>query len=216
MNTDPVAFALAVIGCGPHLEVAIGDASGGVTGVVALAGPAPRSDLVMAAVDLLLRAAGADTTQLSKVAATRGPGSFTGVRVALATAKGLALAVGASTVGLSSLRVQAARCDDPACLAVQPARRGHVYTQPFVRSDRGLEEHGEVELAALASLATSPLPVIAADGVALPTGTPLAHGRRGAAEAALWLLASEHAMAENELVPSYFEPPPVHQPERTR
>ncbi|MDO5791134.1 MAG: tRNA (adenosine(37)-N6)-threonylcarbamoyltransferase complex dimerization subunit type 1 TsaB, partial [Coriobacteriia bacterium] len=58
-------------------------------------------------VDALLREAGVERNQLACVCVGRGPGSFTGVRIAMATAKGAAQALGAALVGVSSLDVVA-------------------------------------------------------------------------------------------------------------
>ncbi|MFW2341907.1 tRNA (adenosine(37)-N6)-threonylcarbamoyltransferase complex dimerization subunit type 1 TsaB [Brevundimonas sp.] len=84
-------------------------------------------------VESVLAEAGIPASALKIVAATRGPGSFTGLRVGLAFAQGLAAATGARPVGLSSLdalAVQAhlAEADSLAPIAaVMDARRGQVY-----------------------------------------------------------------------------------------
>lgn len=54
-------------------------------------------------IDQLMARAGVAREQLACVAVGRGPGSFTGVRIAMATAKGVASALGVGLVGLSSL-----------------------------------------------------------------------------------------------------------------
>jgi tRNA threonylcarbamoyladenosine biosynthesis protein TsaB len=84
-------------------------------------------------VEAVLAEAGIPASALKVVAATRGPGSFTGLRVGLAFAQGLAAATGARPIGLSSLdalAVQAhlAESDNLAPIAaVMDARRGQVY-----------------------------------------------------------------------------------------
>jgi tRNA threonylcarbamoyl adenosine modification protein YeaZ len=163
----------------------------------------------MAAVDLLLRAAGLERRQLDGIAATRGPGSFTGVRVALATASGLALALRIPAFGFSSLLAQAARTDLPAVIAVQPARRGFVYAQAFVRGEGRLSPSEEPRVAPLAALVDSAVPVVGAADLALPPGTPQAPTRCGAAEALLTLLGEEAGIERGPLVPVYLEPPPA-------
>ena len=50
-------------------------------------------------------------TDITHVAAGRGPGSFTGIRVALAAAKGFCLATGAVGMGINSLAALAAHCN---------------------------------------------------------------------------------------------------------
>ena len=205
--------ALAVAACGPRLELALatGAAAGGL---VALAGPTPRSELVMAAVDLLLRAAGLERGALEGVVASRGPGSFTGVRVALATAQGLATALGVPAHGYSSLLAQAARTEALECLAVQPARRGFAYAQRYVRGPARPAPAGEPAVVALAELAGSGVAVVAPVGLALPPGTPLAPVVRTTAEALLALLAGEGNPDPSTLTPIYLEPAPATPPVR--
>jgi tRNA threonylcarbamoyladenosine biosynthesis protein TsaB len=170
----------------------------------------------MAAVDLLLRAAALERTQVEGIVATRGPGSFTGVRVALATAQGLAIALGVPAHGYSSLLAQAARTDEPECLAVQPARRGSVYAQHFSRrSDRPVPA-GEAAILPLSELAAGRVPVVAPVGLALPAGTRVAAAHISTAEALLQLLACEAHADAATLAPLYLEPPPATLPAMQR
>jgi tRNA threonylcarbamoyladenosine biosynthesis protein TsaB len=209
-----VRTVLAIAACGPRLELALLSPGAAVPGLIALAGPAPRSELVMAGVDLLLRAAGLERNALEGVVATRGPGSFTGVRVALATAQGLGLALGIPAHGYSSLLAQAARTDAEECLAAQPARRGAVYVQAFARRGRRPQPQGEPEVVPLATLKAAPLPVAAAVGVVLAPDTPIAKARISTAEALLELLSEEECPDPGTLTPLYLEPPPAKPPVR--
>jgi tRNA threonylcarbamoyl adenosine modification protein YeaZ len=201
-----MAAVLALACCGPRLEVTLSRGGGAAVGAVALAGPIPRSDLVMAAVDLLLAAGGLSPTDLTGVAVTRGPGSFTGVRVGLATAQGLAAALGVPARGYSSLCAQAARCRDELCLAIQPARRGSVYAQSFRRGPDGPHALDEPSIRPTAELADSAIPVIAPAGVELPAETPLATPLLGTAEALLALFAADGG-DDASLLPLYAEAP---------
>lgn len=74
--------------------------------------------------------AGRSFAALDRVAATVGPGSFTGLRVGLAFAKGLAQALSIPLVGIGSLPALAAGRPGFVCAAVD-ARRGQVYLQAF-------------------------------------------------------------------------------------
>jgi len=74
--------------------------------------------------------AGLAFPSLERVGVTVGPGSFTGLRVGLAFAKGLALALGRPAVGVGTLQALAA--DEPGlAAAVVDARREQVYLQAF-------------------------------------------------------------------------------------
>lgn len=85
----------------------------------------------------LLEQAGLDWPQLDRLAVTVGPGSFTGVRVGLATARALALATGLPVSGVTTLDLfaTAARASLPVpqgvLLALIDARRDDLYCQAF-------------------------------------------------------------------------------------
>jgi tRNA threonylcarbamoyladenosine biosynthesis protein TsaB len=76
--------------------------------------------------------AAAAFADVGKIAVTVGPGSFTGLRVGLAFAKGLHLATGAPLAGVGTLAALAASARSDALSAgVIDARRGMVYLQAF-------------------------------------------------------------------------------------
>jgi tRNA threonylcarbamoyladenosine biosynthesis protein TsaB len=73
--------------------------------------------------------------EIDLVAVTIGPGSFTGLRVGVTTAKVFAYAVGAEILGVDTLETIAARAPDDVgalCVAVD-AQRGEVVARPFAR-----------------------------------------------------------------------------------
>ncbi len=74
--------------------------------------------------------AGASFADIEKIVVTIGPGSFTGLRVGLAFAKGLQLATGAPLAGVGTLEALAASAEGAAA-GVIDARRGLVYVQAF-------------------------------------------------------------------------------------
>ena len=96
------------------------------------AGARPRhTTRLLALAATLLDRAGLAFAELDRIAVGVGPGSFTGLRVGLATARALALATGAETVGVSTLRALALPAEeaapDAAVLAVLDARRGEAF-----------------------------------------------------------------------------------------
>ena len=97
---------------------------------------------LLEAIDALLVAAGAGAKELAGIAVALGPGSFTGVRVGLATAKGLGYSLGIPVDGLSSLELLARAAGLPngslVCAAIE-AGRGEVYAARFRITDQGAE-----------------------------------------------------------------------------
>jgi tRNA threonylcarbamoyl adenosine modification protein YeaZ len=81
-------------------------------------------------------------TEIDRIAVTTGPGSFTGLRVGIAAARGIALTTGKPAVGISTLAAYAAPliADDDALpvVAVIDARHDHVYMQAFGPGGRTL------------------------------------------------------------------------------
>ena len=76
--------------------------------------------------------AGQDWSSLDRIGVTVGPGSFTGLRVGLAFAQGLAEALDRPVVGISTLEALARSVDTSGPIAAAiDARRGQVYFQPF-------------------------------------------------------------------------------------
>jgi len=89
----------------------------------------------------------AGSVHLDRVAVSVGPGAFTGLRVGVATALGLALSRGIGVVPMSSLAVRAALVEGPRVLAMLDARKGRVYQALFDtmgQVPRPLGEPGDV------------------------------------------------------------------------
>ncbi len=85
-----------------------------------------RAQTLLEDVDALLRQAGAHPPDLDRLAVGIGPGSFTGVRIGLATARGLALSLDLPGSGVSTLAALAAGA--PGALPLVDAKRREVFT----------------------------------------------------------------------------------------
>lgn len=95
-----------------------------------------HAERLMPMIDEMLASANTRYDALDGLGVTRGPGSFTGVRIGLATARGLALATGLPLVGLSTLDVLAAGISRAVAgerniVAVLDARRGQFYVAVY-------------------------------------------------------------------------------------
>ncbi len=167
----------------------------------------------------VLAEAGLAAGEIDLIAATTGPGSFTGVRIAIAAARGLALVSGAKLFGADSLRVMAkAAAEDlgsaPFAVAVD-ARRGMIYFGLYDGAARKLD--GPLLLAPdeAAKLLPATVRVTVGSGGALLTE---AASRRGVeveaklpelqpSAAALAGIADESGETSPTLRPLYLRPP---------
>ena len=94
---------------------------------------ATHTERLLPLIDRALRDAGITLRQIEGLAVAVGPGSFTGLRIGLSTAKGLAVAAGKPLVGVSTLEAMAWTlpfCAYPVC-PVLDARKGELYCALF-------------------------------------------------------------------------------------
>lgn len=84
-----------------------------------------RASTLLADVDALVRQAGAHPRDIGGLAVGIGPGSFTGIRIGLAAARGLALALDVAAAGVSTLDALAAGA--PGAIPVIDAKRREVF-----------------------------------------------------------------------------------------
>lgn len=94
-----------------------------------------HAERLMAMIDDAMAEAKLTLTDVERIGVTVGPGSFTGIRVGVAAARGLALALGVECVGVSTLEVLArtASSSEKPVLAAINAHRDQVYAQGFER-----------------------------------------------------------------------------------
>jgi tRNA threonylcarbamoyladenosine biosynthesis protein TsaB len=90
-----------------------------------------HSEMLLSMIDEVFVEAGVAPSAIDAVACGAGPGSFTGLRIGLSTAKGLCFALQKPLVMVSSLAALAARAPDGRVLATLDAFRGEVYAAVF-------------------------------------------------------------------------------------
>lgn len=98
-----------------------------------------QAERLMPMIQEVMAEAGLAFSDLDRIAVTVGPGTFTGMRIGVAAARALALALGIPIAGFTSLEVMAMNAQfrdrgswpDSLAIAVD-ARRGQVYFQPFI------------------------------------------------------------------------------------
>ena len=130
---------------GPQASLAVASHAA----VLAVAAPERKAhgETVVGAIDALLRQAGVTIKDLAAIAVGIGPGSFTGLRIALSYAKGVALATGCGVVGIPSLDALAlcALClpelaSGTTICPILDARKGELYAALYRAVENGLEK----------------------------------------------------------------------------
>jgi tRNA threonylcarbamoyladenosine biosynthesis protein TsaB len=115
-----------------------------------------HAEALLPMVDAAMREAALEVAALDLVAATVGPGSFTGIRVGLAAAQGIALAAALPLLGITGFEAVAASHafdgDNPLLLVALESRRAELYLQVF-EHDRPLTPPAAVLPAAVAAWA---------------------------------------------------------------
>ncbi len=223
---DPSAAQGRPQGRAPHQLVLAIDTAGPVIGA-ALAGPdGPVASwslrvvrgadaALLPAVAQLLEDLDPDGPALAAVAVTVGPGTFTGLRVGVATALGVAVARGLPVVPLSSLLVRAALVDDePSVLALLDARKGRVYAGHFVvqgGQPRPLSAEQDAPLDAVLPagdfVAVGEGAAVMAERIIAAGGRVVDAPARSPAVAAALLARSRPALDAGEVALRYLRPP---------
>ncbi len=130
-----------------------------------------HAERMMGLIDDVLIGAAVGFSALTGLAVCVGPGSFTGIRVGLATATGLSIALGLSVRGVTSLQALALAALNEAggrdILALVDAHRGDVYAQMFSSGGLPLDAPRQISLEAAGKLAA------AAKIVSIGSGVPV-------------------------------------------
>lgn len=125
-----LAFDTAVTGC----AVAVYDSGSGQSWADRVETERGQAEILVPMIEAVMRGASVSFSDLGLIAVTKGPGSFTGVRIGLATARALALAAGLPLAGVSTLDILAHQSGGGDILALIDTRRDDYYGQIFGRS----------------------------------------------------------------------------------
>lgn len=104
-------------------------------------GEASRNEKLLPAIDWLLREAGVGIDAVELFAVTRGPGSFTGLRIGLATVQGIARAAGRPVCAVSTLQAASFDGDGSPLVVLADAGRGELYAGVFEKGRETLAPH---------------------------------------------------------------------------
>lgn len=155
--------------------------------------------------DRVMRGAGLGFRELQRIAVTTGPGTFTGQRIGLAFARGLAVALSIPCLGVTTLEAMAAAAQAAApgrpCLVASDARRGEVYAQAFGADGTALSPPLLIPVAAAASLAATLGPDAVLAGSAAHAVAPDGHALSITQPDALWVARIGQTRAANDRPP---------------
>lgn len=159
---------LAIESAGLTSSVALldrrGDPDGGIVAYRELGAGRQHADRLVLLIEDALGDAGVDYPELDALAVDHGPGSFTGVRTAVAAARALALATGVGVLAVNSLEALAWTAASPdragTIVAALDARRGEVYVQAFANDLRPLVDPAALTPEAAARVARGPMVLV--------------------------------------------------------
>lgn len=160
-----------------------------LVGSVALEGKGSRNEKLLPAIDWLLAESGTDHQAIDLFAVTRGPGSFTGVRIGLATMQGLALALRKRVCAMSTHEAIAFGETGRVAIA-DDAGRGELYVSVF-------EDGREVVAPHLESVLDEPR-ILRTTDILQSANVAVRCARRA------------HAIARNGLVEGYRDVTPIY------
>ena len=212
------------------LEGKDGDAK--LAGEVLLAGSQRTAQVLAPAIEDLLTKAGWAAGSIELVAVVVGPGSFTGLRIGVTTAKTLAYAVGAKVVAVDTLRVLAAQApaDGAPLWAIVDAQRQELFAAQFAGGGSNLPQvTSETEILSAEGWLAGLRPGDRVTGRALgrladrlPAGVVVVAEEfwQPTASAAGWVGWALYQQGQQDdvwtLVPHYYRPSAAEEKEKTR
>ena len=111
-----------------------------------------HSITLMPAIDFLMNSLDLKPADLDRIAVAQGPGSYTGLRIAVATAKTLAHTLKIELVGVSSLLALVPEQVEGLVIPIMDARRNNVYAG-FYQSDQAVRPEAHLPLAEVLEMA---------------------------------------------------------------
>lgn len=162
-----------------------------------------QAERLMPMLEECLAAAAAGWADLTAIAVGTGPGNFTGVRLSVAAARGLALALGIPAHGVTLFEALAFEQPRP-CLVALDARLGRLYFQAFRPAP---DPPGQAaSLAELADFAGLPVAGDMAAAVSAMTGAPVLLPRMAPVEAMARLALARGPAPAARPAPLYLRP----------
>ncbi|MFN4131056.1 MAG: tRNA (adenosine(37)-N6)-threonylcarbamoyltransferase complex dimerization subunit type 1 TsaB [Paracoccaceae bacterium] len=168
-----------------------------------------QAERLLPLLEKLLTGAGLQWRDLTAIGVGTGPGNFTGVRISVAAARGLALSLDVPAIGVTRLEALAHGLPRPLTV-VEDARRDEVYLQHF-----GLDGPGPALLQSLAGLSVTSAVIGSA---AAPLCAPVVQAAMPMVEAIARIAATRLGSAQPRPAPFYLrgadaapprDPPPV-------
>ena len=139
-NARPLLLTIDTATSCSSVALTVGDPHDGeLMATLSLNSKVTHSRRLLTGIDWLLRENSISFTDIDALAVGLGPGSFTGLRIAMATVKGLATAMDKPLLGVSTLDGLALCCsgDKPLCVLLD-ARKKEVYRRWYRPDDRGV------------------------------------------------------------------------------
>lgn len=142
-----------------------------------------QSEALLPMVEQVMKEGGWGYADLDLLAATVGPGAFTGIRIGLAAARGLALATGLPLIGVTTLEALAAavapgRDFGGTVLAALDTKRGDFYVQAFGPDRTALAEARVAGADDLAGLVAAEPALVVGDGAAAVVAVLVRSGKQ--------------------------------------
>ena len=142
-----------------------------------------HAERLMSLIDEVLAQAGLELAAVDRIAVVIGPGSFTGIRVGVAAARGLALALDVDCVGVTTLETLAATYLEASSrrspvLVAMDAKRNELYVQGFGADGRPLGDPAAMSPEDAAVLAKSMNADVTGSGRSVMLAEPQATGDR--------------------------------------